>query len=231
MSRRQDGPGCPETQQQIRQVAVRVRSAGPGRRGQAGGQAQQVAARPPIRQDRWRVRSRTRPGQATQQAQDTAGQVTDQAGQAQATVAGPPGAAQQGPAGGGPLGGVTDQVGQTAQGVQDHGWTGRGTGPGSRWTGHGSGRTGSGPGPGRGRWGSPAGPGHGGSGSPARTAGSAAGPTGGPAGRRRPATAAERHAGRRSRRLRSWAWTSPRSRAPGAEGRITVRDVIAASNQ
>src|ERR687898_2432413 len=63
-------------------------------------------------------------GQAQQvagQAQDAAGQATDQAGQAvqgvQDTVGGLTGGQQQG--GGGPLGGVTDQVGQVAQGVQD----------------------------------------------------------------------------------------------------------------
>jgi pyruvate/2-oxoglutarate dehydrogenase complex dihydrolipoamide acyltransferase (E2) component len=60
-------------------------------------------------------------GQAAQQAQDTAGQVTGQAGQAvqgaQDTVGGLTGGQQQG--GGGPLGGVTDQVGQVTQGVQD----------------------------------------------------------------------------------------------------------------
>ena len=69
--------------------------------GQVAGQAQEVA------------------GGAAQQAQDTAGQVTDQAGQAaqqaQETVGGLAGGQQ----GGGPLGGVTDQVGQVAQGVQD----------------------------------------------------------------------------------------------------------------
>ena len=82
--------------------------------GQAAGQAQDTA------------------GQAAGQAQQAAGQATDQAGQvagqaqqvagqatqqAQDTVGGLTGGGQQG--GGGPLGGVTDQVGQVAQGVQD----------------------------------------------------------------------------------------------------------------
>jgi hypothetical protein len=77
--------------------------------GQVAGQAQQVA------------------GQATDQAGQVAGQAQEAAGgavqQAQDTVGGLTGGlagGQQGEEqGGGPLGGVTDQVGQVAQGVQD----------------------------------------------------------------------------------------------------------------
>ena len=73
--------------------------------GQAAGQAQQVA------------------GQATDQAQQVAGQAQDAAGQAagqvQDTVGGLTGGLTGGQQQGGPLGGVTDQVGQVAQGVQD----------------------------------------------------------------------------------------------------------------
>jgi pyruvate/2-oxoglutarate dehydrogenase complex dihydrolipoamide acyltransferase (E2) component len=65
--------------------------------GQAAGQAQQVAGQ-----------AQDAAGQATQQVQDTAGQA---AGQVQDTVGGLTGGGQQG---GGPLGGVTDQVGQVA---------------------------------------------------------------------------------------------------------------------
>src|SRR5215210_5450572 len=68
--------------------------------GQAAGQAQQVAG----------------------QAQDAAGQAQDAAGQAvgqvQDTVGGLTGGLTGGQQQGGPLGGVTDQVGQVAQGVQ-----------------------------------------------------------------------------------------------------------------
>ena len=74
--------------------------------GQAAGQAQQAAGQ-----------ATDQVGQVAGQAQDTAGQVTDQAGQAvqgvQDTVGGLTGGGQQG-GGGGPLGGVTDQVGQVA---------------------------------------------------------------------------------------------------------------------
>src|SRR5215210_2546454 len=77
----------------------------------AAGQAQQVA------------------GQATDQAQQVAGQAQDAAGQAQDaagqavgqvqdTVGGLTGGLTGGQQQGGPLGGVTDQVGQVAQGVQ-----------------------------------------------------------------------------------------------------------------
>src|SRR5215210_330752 len=78
--------------------------------GQAAGQAQQVA------------------GQATDQAQQVAGQAQDAAGQAQDAAGQAVGQVQDTVGGltggltggqqGGPLGGVTDQVGQVAQGVQ-----------------------------------------------------------------------------------------------------------------
>ena len=82
--------------------------------GQAAGQAQQVAGQ-----------AQEVAGDAAQQAQDTAVQTTDQAGQAvqgvQDTVGGLTGGGQQQGGGqeGGPLGGLTDQAGQTVQGVQD----------------------------------------------------------------------------------------------------------------
>jgi hypothetical protein len=87
--------------------------------GQAVGQAQQVAGQAQDAAGQVAGQAQEAAGGAVQQAQDTAGQVTDQAGQAaqqaQETVGGLTGGQQ----GGGPLGGVTDQVGQVAQGVQD----------------------------------------------------------------------------------------------------------------
>src|SRR5215207_6853915 len=92
------------TQQKMTEFAQGAAQQAQDAAGQAAGQAQQVA------------------GQATDQAGQVAGQATDAAGQAtqqvQDTVSGLTGGQQgDGQQQGGPLGGVTDQVGQVAQGA------------------------------------------------------------------------------------------------------------------
>src|SRR5687768_9138849 len=76
--------------------------------GQAVGQAQQVAGQATDQAGQVAGQAQDAAGQATQQVQDTAGQA---AGQVQDTVGGLAGGGQQ-QGGGGPLGGVTDQVGE-----------------------------------------------------------------------------------------------------------------------
>ena len=112
------GGAAQQAQDAAGQVAGQAQQAA----GQAADQAGQVAGQATDQVGQVAGQAQDAAGGATQQAQDTAGQVTDQAGQAvqgvQDTVGGLTGGLaggqQQEGGGGGPLGGVTDQVGQVA---------------------------------------------------------------------------------------------------------------------
>ena len=90
--------------------------------GQVAGQAQDAAGQATDQAGQVAGQAQEAAGGAAQQAQDTAGQATDQAGQAvqgvQDTVGGLTGGGDE-ESQGGPLGGVTDQVGEVAGQAQE----------------------------------------------------------------------------------------------------------------
>ena len=84
---------------------------------QAAGQAQEAAGQATDQAGQVAGQAQGAVGGAAQQAQDTAGQATGQVQDAVGSLTG--GGDEEGQGSGGPLGEVTDQVGQAAQGVQD----------------------------------------------------------------------------------------------------------------
>jgi len=217
------GEAAQAVQEQAGQAAQQAQDAA----GQAVGQAQQAAGQATDQLGQVAGQAQDAAGQAAGQAQDTAGQVTDQAGQAvqgvQDTVGGLTGGLtggqqqgeQQG-GGGGPLGGVTDQVGQVTQGVQDA--AGQATDQVGQVAGQAQEAAGQAAGQAQDVAGQAAQQGQ-------QAAGQAAQAAGGGQQQQPNATqAAEQKAAELNVDLNQVQGT-------GAEGRITVRDVIAASNQ